>query len=96
MSSGHFPLSTYTKEGQELTLVSAQLRAIIERAREAANELDVPEDARSDGEYIGRLRLALDMIVEAIDVREPENCEKCHKRLIATSADSDSCVCIPF
>lgn len=78
MSSGHFPLDTYTTEGQQLTLISAQLRDLISKAREMAAELDVPEDARSDGEYIGRLDLAKQLIVEAIRVpRNPEAEQSC-------------------
>lgn len=68
MSSGYFPLDTYTTEGQQLTLISAQLRDLISKAREKARELDVPEDAASDGEYIGRLALAHQLIVEALSV----------------------------
>lgn len=68
MSSGYFPLDTYTTEGQQLTLISAQLRDLISKAREKARELDCPEDAASDGEYIGRLDLAQHLIAEAISV----------------------------
>ncbi len=69
MSSGYFPLSTYDKDGGEkLTMISADLSRLIEGFREAARELDVPEDAFSDGTYIGQLDLALELIRRCIRV----------------------------
>jgi hypothetical protein len=68
MSSGYFPLSTYDSDGEKLTLISADLSKLIEGLREAARELDVPEDALSDGTYIGQLDLALELIRRCIRV----------------------------
>lgn len=90
MSSGYFPLSTYDEEGKALTLISAQLRDVIEKSREMTRNLECPEDAASDGEYIGRLSLAHQLIVEAIRVEPPpQPCTEC-KKLVG------ECVCIPF
>jgi hypothetical protein len=88
MSSGYFPLSTYTPEGEKLTLVSAQLRELLDQMHSQARELDCTEDGVADGWYLGRLDLAHSLIVEALRVEPPpQPCPECKEM---------PCNCIPF
>ena len=63
MSSGYFPLSRkYDDWGRRLVASIAGLKVIRGRLIEAAEELDVPEDALSVVMYLGEIRLAISLL----------------------------------
>ena len=62
MASGFFPLGTGTDDHAELTAMAKRLDEIGSEIYGSVAEYCVPEDAATDGVYLGRLGLAADFI----------------------------------
>jgi hypothetical protein len=63
MSSGYFPLdSKYDEGGKELSEIVSKLESLRSRYHGYACELDCTEDGVSDGGYLERISIAIEML----------------------------------